>query len=200
MLVLAGVVVGLALLSRSGVLLPLLGGLLAVLVRLAPLAFRYLLDQLPSGYPPNNSGDTASRSTVKTRHLIMELDHHSGRISGQVIAGRYAGRHLHELSPAELQLLYDDYAGHDDESARLLQAYLERMHTDSEAPGHSTGGSGTMTVAEALEILGLEEGCSTTEIQAAHRRLIQKLHPDRGGSSYLAAKINQARDILLKFR
>ncbi|MGI9212894.1 MAG: DnaJ domain-containing protein [Methylococcaceae bacterium] len=173
-----------------------------MLVRLAPLALRYLLDRLPLGYRTKNSGDTAagtaSRSTVKTRHLIMVLDHLSGHISGRVIAGRYEGRHLHELSPTELQHLYTDYAGQDDESARLLKAYLERVQTGTEPPGHSTAGGGVMAVAEALEILGLAEGCSSAEIQAAHRRLIQKLHPDRGGSSYLAAKINQARDILLK--
>ncbi len=57
--------------------------------------------------------------------------------------------------------------------------------------------SGRMSRREALQVLDLKEGASEEEIRAAHRRLIMQTHPDRGGSSYLAAKINEAKDVLV---
>jgi len=87
--------------------------------------------------------------------------------------------------------------------APVLLRFMREMPAEerSEAePDRPASRSGVMTEAEALEILGLEPGCSRQSVQDAHRRLIQKMHPDRGGSDYLAAKINQARDILLRNR
>jgi hypothetical protein len=63
---------------------------------------------------------------------------------------------------------------------------------------NSFNDKGKMTVAEAYEVLGLKAGASTSDITEAHRKLIQKNHPDRGGSDYLAAKINLAKKTLLK--
>jgi hypothetical protein len=72
--------------------------------------------------------------------------------------------------------------------------------------GGNTGGSreappsrrGAMSHSEALKVLGLEEGATEEQIRAAHRRLILQIHPDKGGTSYLAAKINEAKDVLLR--
>jgi hypothetical protein len=139
---------------------------------------------------------------VETQFLRMTLDHDTGEMTGLVLAGRFAGLAFDELSQDQLQLLLSDFAGEDDESAALLRAYLDRTYgTDWQEPlrGDRTtdGLSGEMTRRDAYAILGLEEGASDEQIIAAHGRLIQRLHPDRGGSTFLAAKINQARELLL---
>jgi DnaJ family protein C protein 19 len=58
--------------------------------------------------------------------------------------------------------------------------------------------SGAMTLDEAWQVLGLQPGADATAVRAAHRRLMRAAHPDAGGSDWLAARINQARDILLR--
>ncbi|MGD1876619.1 MAG: hypothetical protein ACFB13_03865 [Kiloniellaceae bacterium] len=152
-------------------------------------------------------------SEVRTRFLQMSLDHDSGTLDGRILDGRYEGQNLSQLDlPALLQLL-QDYSLADAQSASILEAYLDRTQTeDWRAAGAESGGtardeggtagrgaqSGGMTRAEALEILDLEEGADAEAIREAHRRLMQKLHPDHGGSNYLAAKLNEAKDLLLR--
>ena len=143
-------------------------------------------------------------STVETRFVRMTLDHNTGEMDGSVREGRFAGKRLKELSLDQLLELLAECSREDEESAVLLRTYLERVHGDEwkerdqpEADSNASGFSGEMTRREACEILGLEEGASEEQIIDAHRRLMQKLHPDRGGSTFLAAKINQAKDLLL---
>ena len=145
---------------------------------------------------------TGGQSVVETRFLRMTLDHETGEMAGQVLAGRFAGVAFDALSQEQLLELLNDFVGEDDESAALLRAFLDRTYgTDwQESPrgdGNPDGLFGEMTRGDAYAILGLEEGASREQIIAAHGRLIQRLHPDRGGSTFLAAKINQARDLLL---
>ena len=136
----------------------------------------------------------------------MTLDRVSGRINGRIKTGRLAGYLLNDLDLTALQPLYREYSLTDRPSADVLQAYLDRRYGEGQwqerEHQHSSGNRASarsgMTEAEALEILGLAAGCSRQDIIETHRRLIQKLHPDRGGSDYLAAKINQAKDVLLK--
>ncbi|MEZ5667253.1 MAG: hypothetical protein R3F55_07440 [Alphaproteobacteria bacterium] len=140
---------------------------------------------------------------MRTRYLDMTLDHASGALDGTVIAGRFQGTALSDLSPADLRQLLDEVTG-DAQSKQVLEAYLDRVH----GPGWRAGGadgradraaSGTarMTLEEAREVLGVGAEASRDEIEAAYRAAIRRNHPDAGGSSWLAAKINEARELLL---
>ena len=195
--------------GRANVLLPILGGLIASIVRLLPVLLPILLKSLPhwqrwrrqQGAGQYTPGGNADASTVESRYLRMRLDHASGEIFGEVLAGRYAGRELADLDRKQLIDLYEECVRGDPESATLLRAYMERIYGET-GEGTYEGDTdvpsdGRMTSDEAFAILGLEPGANREEIVAAHRRLMQKLHPDRGGSDYLAAKINQAKDLLL---
>jgi len=155
------------------------------------------------------SASAGESSSVETRFLRMTLDHASGDMAGEVIAGPFAGRAMGSLSFGELMALLNECRLEDDESARLVEAYLEREFPDwrervqsDDAPGGHSGGQGgsggSMDRAEALQILGLDEQATAADIKEAHRRLIAGLHPDHGGSDYLAAQINRAKDVLLK--
>jgi hypothetical protein len=146
-------------------------------------------------------------SEVETRFLKVTLDHDSGAISGLVREGDYRGFRLEELELGALVDLWRTCRVEDPQSAAVLEAYLDRTASETwrEMAGEDTDdhtGKGAeasaMTKEEAREILGVEAGADAQEILEAHRRLMQKIHPDHGGSNYLAAKINQAKDILLK--
>jgi hypothetical protein len=145
-----------------------------------------------------------STSTVRSAFLEMRLDHDSGSMGGTVMAGRYAGRALDDLTEPSLRELLEEI-GADADSVALLEGYLDRRfagwreHVEGDAapgPGGAAN-AGAMTDKEAYEILGLAPGASQAEVRAAHRRLMLKLHPDVDGTAYLAAKINQAKDWLL---
>ena len=151
-------------------------------------------------------GFSSSRpSSIETRFLKVTLDPVSGSLFGEIKQGLYQGRKLQDLSSQELSELLKEYTRADPQSAQLLSAYLARSGyagSHRQHGQHGTGKSsassrGSMTRQEAYAILGLDEGACEKEILEAHRRLIQKLHPDRGGNDYLAAKINQAKQTLL---
>lgn len=148
-------------------------------------------------------GAKPDASSAKTADLEMTLDHATGVMDGTVLHGAFANRRLSTMTVAEVRSLFATLR--DGESHQLLTAYLDRREpgwAQGEAGGDSGGagsgaGAGGMTAAQALEVLGLAEGASEEEIVEAHRRLIHKLHPDRGGSDYLAATLNEAKKVLL---
>jgi hypothetical protein len=143
-------------------------------------------------------GQASQSSDVTTAWLAMHLDHESGQIGGTVLKGVHAGRLLADLSFAELLALWRGVATEDPPSARLLEAYLDRVHEGWRGqPDEHAPPAGAMDRAEALRILGLAGEPDEAAIRAAHHRLMMANHPDRGGSAYLAAKSNQARDRLL---
>ncbi|WP_312794368.1 DnaJ domain-containing protein [Tianweitania sp.] len=144
------------------------------------------------------------RSIVRTAALEMELDHDSGALEGQALAGTYEGQLLGTLDLTALLFLLKEVRS-DSESVRLLEAYLDsrfaawRLHMkpDMDARAGRTPGAGAMSKEEAYKVLGLEATATTADIRHAHRRLMQRLHPDRAGSTFLAARINEAKDVLL---
>jgi hypothetical protein len=143
-------------------------------------------------------------STVESRFLRMTLDHDSGDMDGEVLEGAYADRFLSQMTMTELLSLWQECRQQDAESVALLTAYLDRQHpdwrshaSDEEAADRAAPADASMSADEARAILGVESDASETQIIQAHRRLMHKLHPDRGGSDYLASKINLAKDRLL---
>jgi hypothetical protein len=147
-----------------------------------------------------SSGQT---SNVRSAFLDMTLDHDTGELQGAIIAGTHAGHSLDEFDLAQLAAIMPTF---DAESCALLESYLDRRFPGwrQNAQNAGTGGqrgqtaSGKMTAEEAYQILGLQPGAGRDEIARAHRSLMKKLHPDQGGSTYLAARVNEAKETLLR--
>jgi hypothetical protein len=142
-----------------------------------------------------------NQSRVDTRFVAMTLDHDTGDMDGEVREGPYAGRQLSQMTLEELVALYHTARAADAQSASVLESYLDRFHGDSwrggkEHDDKETVHDGPMTKAEAYRILNLAPGASKDEINKSHRDLMKKMHPDHGGSDYLAAKINEAKEKL----
>ena len=158
----------------------------------------------PTPFGSRTWRSTGQVSRVRTAFLEMELNHDSGKMNGHVLAGSHQGASLDALDRATLMRLLSEV---DTDSRDLLGAYLDRREpgwrenaqSDS-GNGARPGGAGKMTEEEAYQILGLQPGASMEEIRRAHRSLIKKLHPDQGGTTYLAARINEAKDVLLRRR
>jgi hypothetical protein len=164
---------------------------LALAAALTPLLMRWQRSAPPS----SPAGDS---SEVETEWLRMTLDHDTGQMAGTVRRGEFKGRRLVELGRDELLALWRELRAEDEPSATLLETWLDRAWPDwrgGAAPPRP--GGARMTPEEALQVLDLAPGASPDEIRAAHRRLMLKLHPDQGGSTWLAARLNEARDVLL---
>jgi hypothetical protein len=186
--------IGLSLARNLGFGLPLafLGVVTIMRGRIGPFDF---------GAGSRSSGQS---SAVRARFVDARLDHDSGTLSGRVREGRFADRELDDLSEEELRQLYREVAI-DADSMALVEAYMDRRFPGWREDAEDDGGSrpsgaadpGTMTDEQAYEILGLSPGAGEAEIRAAHRRLLKGVHPDQGGSTFLASRINQAKDRLL---
>lgn len=185
---------------------------LLLLGRAAHSAFGGMFNNPFRGMGDSGSGASGQRSSVQSRFLDMSLDHGSGAMEGTVREGRFEGRELSDLSDDDRLHLWEEVR-QDPDSLRLLEAWLDRQHPNwrdessarqddsaderASSGGRRATGSGTMSRSEALEMLGLPEGSSADEVRTAWRRLMAGVHPDKGGSVYLAAKLNEAKDVLL---
>ena len=157
-------------------------------------------------FPGGASKSQGQNSHVRTRTIEMELDHDTGDMEGRVVRGQFSSRTLSSMNESELSQLYKDCEKSDPQAAQLLDAYMNRRFADwqeTNSSGANANGKtravseGPISREEAYEILGLENGAGKLEIRRAHRKLMKKLHPDQGGSTYLASKINEAKDLLL---
>ena len=152
-------------------------------------------------------------SRVRSATIEMELDHSSGAMSGIVLAGPFEGAPLAQLDRDSLGALYDFCQAADGEGARLLEAYFDRRFPgwraaaqDKHHPGGAGPGpgarrgprSGAMSEDEAYQLLGLAKGASREEVARAHRSVMKTAHPDHGGSTDLAARVNEAKDVLMR--
>jgi hypothetical protein len=189
----------LALTGRMNWLGAAFAGLLVVARQLGPLLLR-LFPILSKRY--SKGGSAAGQSSkVETALLRMHLDHDSGDLQGEVLRGEFQGWRLVDMDRLQLERFLAYCRSEDTDSVQLLDSYLQQRF-GSEAPFGTQQQAGsanghTMERSEALAVLGLQDGATEAEIIAAHRKLIQKLHPDRGGNDYLAAQVNRAKDQLL---
>ncbi|WP_026989487.1 DnaJ domain-containing protein [Fodinicurvata sediminis] len=201
-----------AALIGTGLMLFALWGGLRQLIALALPFLMPLLFRLPSllrrmKWPGGGQGP-GQVSTVETRFLRMTLDHDTGSMDGVVREGEYRPQRLSEMSHQDLIAFWEEVRIADEESTAVLESYLDRVlgedwrnqkrgRAAGEDQSHPSNGS-EMSLEEAWRILELDPGADETQVRAAHRRLMQKFHPDAEGSNYLASKINQAKDVLLK--
>jgi hypothetical protein len=158
----------------------------------------------PATFGARTQKTTGQVSRVRTNFLEMELDHDSGKMTGRVLAGRHQGAALEAVDLPTLLGLFGEFDG---DSRDLLAAYLDRREPGwrEHAQGDAAAGSGPrparggkMTEEEAYQVLGIQPGASAQDVSRAHRSLMKKLHPDQGGTTYLAARVNEAKDVLLR--
>jgi len=161
---------------------------------------------LPGSWRRMMPGAAPARSSrICSAMIEMEIDHATGRMEGSVLAGSLAGRRLSSLDHSALRRLYEECNALDPEGLALLQSYLDRRFAgwredaqgDRDTRTRVHAQAGVMSKDEAYQVLGLQPGASLDEIQKAYRTLMKKLHPDQGGTAYLAARVNQARETLL---
>ena len=197
-----------AVLSTAGPVLVIMVGMLLTLLRRGAIGIPLVILGI-SWWRRNRSKRPISsaegqKSTVRSANLEMELDHDTGEMDGTLLTGRLKGARLSSLSRGEILSLYFNFRS-DTDTISLLESFLDRYypdwrdHVDSDDSRNrnETSGFYNMTREEAYQILGLEPNASQEEIHQAWRRLIKGVHPDSGGSAFLAGKINAARDILL---
>ena len=173
-------------------------GALPVILKKALLVLRYL--PMLGAFMSRSGYGKSGNARFQTAWLRLEINPVLGTLDGEVLQGTFKQRRLSSMSLEELRQLHETLLTEDRKSALLIQNYLAlRSRTrQTRRDDASAYANEPMTHEEALNVLGLQAGAPHADIIRAYKRLMQKIHPDRGGSSYLAAKINQAKDTLLK--
>ena len=203
----------LAVTGRAPALFAIIGAAMTQVMRVAPLLFRFspalrrfLGGAVGAGGFSGSGSAGSSTSKMSTATILMSLDHVTGSVDGDVIQGSFSGRLLSSLTINELKSLYQYCSENDGEALRLLQTYIQRQRAtewQQANPGsdhsyrNSVPASTAMGNDEACQVLGIAPPFDRKSVVAAHRSLMGQFHPDKGGSDYLATKINTARDVLL---
>lgn len=147
-----------------------------------------------------------SRAGVKnpifnTPNLACAVDMKSQKIQGEVLTGELKGRRLESLTLEEILALREQYKDSDKRAFYLLLVLLkQRSYHSGQQHSDNTNDYSDINapdICEAIQILGISKDYTKQDIIDAHRRLIQKLHPDRGGNDYLASRVNEAKEVLL---
>jgi len=193
-----------------GALLLVLRGRIGLAAAVASMVANFAGWKTPGGASPGGfsnvgggAGGRAGRSSIARSAMVeMRLDHASGVMTGTILSGAYGGRAVETLSRPELVSLRRELARDDPDGVSLLEAYLDRRFAGwreaDQGQRQRRGGDGAMSRREAFEVLGLTEGAAAADIIRAHRTLMKKFHPDHGGSTTLAARVNQAKDVLMQ--
>jgi hypothetical protein len=193
-----------------GALLLVLRGRIGLAAAVASMVANFAGWKTPGGASPGGfsnvgggAGARQGRSSIARSAMVeMRLDHSSGAMTGTILSGAYGGRAVETLSRPELIALRQELARDDPDGVSLLEAYLDRRFAGwreaDQGQRQRRGGDGAMTRREAFEVLGLAEGAGAADIIRAHRTLMKKFHPDHGGSTTLAARVNQAKDVLMQ--
>lgn len=197
-----------------------------LLVRFAPSLRKYFgTGASPFGSGPGGSARGSRgqhHSEVRSATILMRLAHDTGTMDGDVLAGEFSGNALSALSASEVVRLHAYCRREDADAQRLLEAYVARERASEFANAEELGGAadagagaggadganaaggnnpgngtGQLSMAEAAAVLGVSIDADRETIVTAHRLLMSRLHPDKGGSDYLAAKVNAAREVML---
>ena len=188
-----------------GAMLPFLSRLIPWLTRGAQLAslYKFLKNTGLGAAIPGAAANAPQSSEITSRYIHMVLFHDTGMMDGTVLEGSFKDAKLSQLELSQLAELLRE-CQQDSDSGNLLTAYLDREHEGWRAnhagADNPPSNDSDMTEAQALDILGLSDDATPDDIVSAHRRMMQKMHPDRGGSTYLAAKINGAKELLITIR
>lgn len=163
-----------------------------------PLLHRLLAYRGLIGTVGRFAGQKLGITRFTTTWLIVEYDIARRSLDGQVIRGQFEGQRLSQLKTSELNDLLEEVKD-DFQSRAAVNAFMmahsgTRYEQNAQSPSNVNG---KMAVSQAYEILGLQANATDEDVKQAHKRLMQKLHPDRGGSSYLASQINAAKATLL---
>ncbi len=191
--------IAMAAMLRAPAFFALIGAALTQVKRFAPLMIKYApwLAKAVGIDLPGMGG-----STLRSNSIILAMDPSTGAITGTVLTGEFNGMQLSELSDSQLKQLYSYCLENDTEAVRLLQTYIARERSTfqggKQQNSSSSSADAELSLREACDILGVKSDANKQKITQAYRELMRHLHPDKGGSNYLASKVNAAKDLLLK--